>query len=112
MPWGRRRGGETGVEMDAGHDDSQAVRAEDPHAVELALLVGGRLLPVSRPAGPASRNPAERMMMPRMPFSPQDRTMPGTAGGGRADHGQIGDVGSALDVAGRPGFPAPSHGWD
>ena len=35
-----------------------------------------------RPTSPASRNPAERMMMPGMPFSPHDRTMPGTSGGG------------------------------
>ena len=34
----------------------------------------------------------------RTPFSPHDRTIAGTIGGRRADHGQIGDGGNALDV--------------
>ena len=66
---------------------------------------------ILRPASPASRKPAERMMMPGMPFSPQDRTMPGTWQRG-TDHGQIGNGGNAVAYPDRLGLLAPLCTWD
>ena len=78
-------------ELDARHDDPQAVGPEDPHAVELPLLLADRLLQF--PALVADFAEAGRDdHHARVPASPQLPHQAGHRGGRRADHGQVGRV--------------------
>ena len=49
---------------------------------------------ISRPAGPASRKPAEMTIMPRPPSSPNSRASPGTVGAGVQTTTRSGTTGS------------------
>ena len=111
MPGVRRHGGEAGIQMEPGNDDSQAVGSEDPHAVELALLVADGFFQFAAglarlaETGREDDDAADAFFAARPHDSRHGR-------GRRADHGQIGDGGNALDILDRPGFPAPSRTWD
>ncbi len=97
VPFGGRGGGETGVQVDARHDEAQAVRAQDPHAVELPLLLADEVFQLSAlradlaEAGRDDHQPAGS----RLAALPHDRRH---GGGGRADHGQVRQVRQARDV--------------
>ena len=92
-----RLGGETGVEVQAGNDDPQAVGSEDPHAVEVALLVAEGLFQLAaglaRLAKPGREDDdaADAFFTARPHDLGHDR-------GRRADHGQIGHGGNARDI--------------
>ena len=98
MPGGWCHGGEAGVQPEARNDDSQAVGAQDPHAVELALLgadgffqFAARLARLAEPGG--KDDDAPHALLTARPYDPRhDRRR-------RADHGQIDDGGNALDIA-------------
>ena len=97
VSFGGRGGGETGVQVGARHDEPQAVGAEDPHALELPLLLADHVFEFSAfradlaEAGRDDHQPAGS----RLAALPHD----GRHGGGRrADHGQVGDVRQAGDV--------------
>ena len=85
------------LRCEPGNDDSQAVGAEDPHAVELALLVADGLFQLAaglaRLAEPGREDDdAPDAFLAARPHDPgHDRRR-------RADHGQIGDGGNALDI--------------
>ena len=101
LPWGRHRGGEAGIEMEPRDNDPQAVRSEDPHAVELALLLANGLfqLPSGRASlaepGREDDDALDAFLTAGADNARHDRRR-------RADHRQIGDFGRALDIAAGP----------
>ena len=97
VPLGGRGGGEAGVQVDPRHDQPQAVGAENPHAVELALLLADELFELS----PLRADLAEAGRDDHQPPGAGLAALPhqrGDGGGRRADHGQVRGMGQAGDV--------------
>ena len=98
--------GETGVQANARNDESQAVGAEDPHAVELGLLFEDFLLQLSAfltdlaKAGGNDYDAARAHLAARANQRWNGR-------GGSADHGQVGSVRETGHIRDKLRFPAP-----
>ena len=97
MPRRGRGGGETGVQMDAGHHDPQAVRPENSHPGEFALLDADQFFQLAAGLADFAESGRDDDDSPRAGFAQQPHQFR-NAGGGRADDRQVGRMGQAGDI--------------